>query len=122
MVSGGGNIFIGTNTSPNISPTASYQLNIGNWIYGSGGRIGIADPTPRGTLDVNGQIIATNRLTLAQDSSTTSPTWHMDNSSDRFRIFRQPNITTVGTQVFAITNSGNVGIGIINPTSKLDVN
>ncbi|NML71319.1 hypothetical protein HHL23_16130 [Chryseobacterium sp. RP-3-3] len=52
---GDNNIFIGYNVQPNISNTGSNQLNIGNWIYGDNGKIGIATPTPQATLDVVGK-------------------------------------------------------------------
>jgi len=52
LVSGDNNIFIGTNVQPNISTSASNQLNIGNWIYGSNGNIGIGNPAPAAKLHV----------------------------------------------------------------------
>jgi hypothetical protein len=57
---GNNNIMIGANTNPNVGIDASNQLNIGNWIYGSGGLIGIgaaaAIPTER--LDIGGNATA----------------------------------------------------------------
>lgn len=44
ITSGTNNIIIGTNTQAQ-SNTASNQLNIGGWIYGSGGNIGIGTGT-----------------------------------------------------------------------------
>jgi len=41
LTSGDNNIFIGNSVQPNVSNTASNQLNIGNWIYGNNGQIGI---------------------------------------------------------------------------------
>jgi hypothetical protein len=38
------------------SATASNQLNIGNWIYGVGGNIGIGVSNPSARLEINGQI------------------------------------------------------------------
>jgi hypothetical protein len=35
---------------------SSNQLNIGNWIYGSGGNIGIGIDTPTAKLEVAGQL------------------------------------------------------------------
>ena len=49
------NIFIGKYTAPNISPIASNQLNIGNWIFGNNGKIGIGNlaKTPSDRLDIS---------------------------------------------------------------------
>ena len=38
------------------SPTGSNQLSIGNWIYGSGGNIGIGISNPSKPLTVSGSI------------------------------------------------------------------
>jgi hypothetical protein len=55
-----------------------------------------------------------------------SPTWLIDNAQDTFRIFRQPNFSTPGITYLAISNSGNVGIGLGTTTqmegSLLQVN
>lgn len=58
LTSGSDNIFIGANTFPNVSPTASNQLNIGNWIYGNAGLIGIGSSAtkPIANLDVRGAV------------------------------------------------------------------
>ena len=66
---------------------------------------------------MNGQVIALQRFTIANDTGTTTPTWHIDNGSgtDRFRIFRQPNILSAGTELLTIFSGGNVGIGTATP-------
>ena len=56
LLSGNNNIFIGYNTQPNVSNTASNQLNIGNWIYGNNGNIGIGVTNPTAKLEINWQI------------------------------------------------------------------
>ncbi|MGD9641794.1 MAG: hypothetical protein AB7V08_03545 [Elusimicrobiales bacterium] len=66
---------------------------------------------PRRPLDVGGEIVATNRITIAQNMGTTSLTWHLDNSASTFRIFTQPNIDTVGTERFTINSLGNANLG-----------
>ncbi|OGR39099.1 MAG: hypothetical protein A2X29_10340 [Elusimicrobia bacterium GWA2_64_40] len=66
---------------------------------------------PRRPLDVGGEIVATNRITMAQDMGTASRTWHLDNSAGTFRIFDQPNISTVGTERFTINSLGNANHG-----------
>lgn len=101
-------------------------MNTGNNTIGfmvARGKTGLnTTNAPRRTLDVNGEIIAVNRLTMAQDTGTATRTWHLDNNAGRFRIFEQPNIDTSGTERLTILNSsGNVGIGTAAPGSKLDV-
>ncbi len=49
------NIFIGYNVQPNVWNTSSNQLNIGNWIYGNSGNIGIWISNPSQKLEVNGE-------------------------------------------------------------------
>ncbi|MET0392683.1 MAG: hypothetical protein ABW019_06060, partial [Chitinophagaceae bacterium] len=61
--SGDNNIFIGYNTQPNISTSSSNQLNIGNWIYGDNGKIGINVSTP--TANVH--------LAAGTSTATTAP-------------------------------------------------
>ena len=56
LTSGDNNIFIGAGVIPNIATTASNQLNIGNWIYGNSGSIGIGVLNPGAKLDIAGTI------------------------------------------------------------------
>lgn len=91
-------------------------------IQDSGGNVGIGTTQPRKALDVNGEIVGVNRLTLAQDSGVTTTTWHVDNLAERFRIFHQPNINTAGFERLTIDTNGNVGIGTTQPAVKLAVN
>ncbi len=116
---GSGNNLIGAYFSAkedDNSPWNTAQL----FLHSSGG-VGIGTNQPRAALDVNGQVVAVNRFTMATDNTTTSPTWHIDNYNDRFRIFRQPNINTAGTEFFTIKNSGNTGIGTSSPITVLHV-
>lgn len=88
------------------------------------GNVGIRTATtaPRRPLDVNGEIVTTARMTLAQDMTNTSLTWHLDNSGGRFRVFQQPNINSAGTERLTIlNNNGNVGINTTNPAERLHV-
>lgn len=62
LTQGNNNIFIGYGVQANISTTGSNQLNIGNWIYGDNGKIGIATPTPQATLDVVGKPTVTTAM------------------------------------------------------------
>ncbi len=56
ITTGIGNIMIGHEVQSANGNTASNQLNIGNWIYGSGGNIGIGVSNPSAKLEINGQI------------------------------------------------------------------
>jgi hypothetical protein len=55
LSSGSNNILIGYAAQPNVSTTGSNQLNIGNWIYGNNGKIGIGSGTqnPTARLHIN---------------------------------------------------------------------
>ncbi len=72
---GDGNIFIGRQVNSAVSSSASNQLNIGNWIYGDNGKIGIAQPLPHSTLQVSGSVAAnvvviTANYTIKDDDYT----------------------------------------------------
>ena len=91
------------------------------------GRVGINTGTtivPRAPLDVRGEVIAMSRFTMTRDASSTSPTWHIDNSADRFRIFRQPNLTTPGAEFVSVNSAGNMGIayGPLAAAERLHIN
>jgi hypothetical protein len=85
------------------------------------GSVGIGSTAPRRKLYVLGEIVATNRLTLAQDGGSATRTWHLANSANRLVIFDQPNINTNGTERLTIAPDGNVGIGTATPGARLDV-
>jgi len=56
VTTGSNNIFIGANTTVPVGNTISNQLNIGNWIYGSGGNIGIGVVPSSAKFEIAGQI------------------------------------------------------------------
>jgi trimeric autotransporter adhesin len=56
LTTGNNNIFIGYNTKPNISPTDSFQINIGDAIYGYGGKIGIGVKNPLANFHTQGTV------------------------------------------------------------------
>ena len=69
---GGNNIAIGKSTQ--VTPGASNQLNIGNWIYGNNGSIGIGNTNPLGILDVQSSTkvsLPAPRMTQAQRLAIT---------------------------------------------------
>jgi trimeric autotransporter adhesin len=131
LTSGNNNIFIGSNTQPNIGIGASNQLNIGDWIYGSNGNIGIgsASDNPGAKLDIDGQIMVrggspwvgkvliSNATGLASWWTSTSIIGWQSNY-----IARWLTTTTLGTgSIF--DNGANVGIGTPSPWAyKLNVN
>jgi len=98
QISGDNNIFIGTLTAPNISPTASNQLNIGNWIYGDNGLIGIGAPTPSQRLDV-----ANGNLRIRDINSNTGTTSDQLVSADANGILK-----TVSRNVNAIKTGNTI--------------
>ncbi|OGR52803.1 MAG: hypothetical protein A2049_06780 [Elusimicrobia bacterium GWA2_62_23] len=100
-------------------------LTTGNtYLARDSGTVGIGFPasvTPRRKLDVNGEIVAVNRMTLAQNTDLVSPTWHIDNSGGRFRVFNQPNINASGSERVTVLSNGNVGINSAAPSERLSV-
>ncbi|MFN0081893.1 MAG: hypothetical protein ACKVOM_05195 [Ferruginibacter sp.] len=72
LTSGDNNIFIGNSVQPNISNTASNQLNIGNWIYGNNGNIGIGVVSPAEKLDVMGSVYANEKIFIGTRGDGTA--------------------------------------------------
>jgi len=99
---------------PNIDTAGTERLTIAN------GKVGIGIQAPRRSLDVVGEIVATNGMTLAQDAGSATTIWHLDNNAGRFRIYEAANINGGGTERLTMVN-GNVGIGTAAPNAKLDV-
>lgn len=64
LTAGNNNIFLGNQTAPNVSNTASNQLNIGNWIYGDNGNIGIGKLVPSNKLEITSAAANTSGLTF----------------------------------------------------------
>ncbi len=133
QTSGSNNLFIGNNTQPNISTTASNQLNIGNWIYGNSGSIGIGVLNPAAKLDINGTLKiwwwspGLGKFLTSDATGIASWTWLITATS--LNITGQALGTTLyynGTSWIASTNIYNtwwaVGIGTATPWAKLEIN
>ena len=106
ITSGSGNILIGASISAS-SATASNELNIGNLIRGntSSGFVGIGTANPATPLHVIGEVRVQN------NAATSGASFAQDSSGGL-------TVTNTGVVQFA---TGNVGIGISNPSSKLHV-
>jgi len=95
----------------------------------SGGLVGIGTTNPPDKLTVSGKI------QIQQDSSSNNRIvfrgqpaslfrWNIDNYNpeNTFRIFREDDATSAnGVVVVGINTAGNVGIGLTNPTAKLQL-
>lgn len=75
--------------------------------FPSSGNVGIGITAPTRPLDVTGEVLVRNRVTIAgyNANPANTETWHLDNVGNRFRIFKQPNINTGGVEVLSIDNS-----------------
>lgn len=96
------------------------------------GRIGIGTSSPSAKLTVNGTIYGKENITIYKgtateggqinlESGTSINTWTIDqfegNNSPRLRIFNG-NSDTNG---LSIIENGRIGIGLPNPTEKIDI-
>ncbi|MCR6720397.1 MAG: hypothetical protein NVV59_08895 [Chitinophagaceae bacterium] len=70
LTTGDTNIFIGNDIQPNIGTTNSNQLNLGNWIYGDRGLIGIGLSEPKSKLHLAGGESASGNAPLKLNSGT----------------------------------------------------
>lgn len=70
---GSNNILIGASIQPNISVSASNQLNIGNWIYGDNGKIGLGVAAPTARLHVAAGSSSAPPVLLTQGTNTSTP-------------------------------------------------
>jgi hypothetical protein len=112
-------------TTPSGSVTPLERMRIT-----SAGAVGIGTTSPAATLDVNGNIHATQRLqltsgfanvSLLESSTGVGYRWSLANNGT-YRLQRTANGTySDATTPIIFDASNNVGIGTTNPSQKLDV-
>jgi hypothetical protein len=95
LIVGSNNIAIGYSAQL-VSSTGSNQLNIGNWIYGNNGNIGIWTTSPNYKLEVNGDInaigtVRANGVALTSDSRLKSNVTNIVGGLDTIRSLRAVN-------------------------------
>ena len=146
-VHGNNSLYLGALAGPNNNDSLVWATAIGynaqvdcshcTVIGGTGTdsvSVGIGTASPEKTLDVHGELIirdANNvatflsedslvfvRLATNSDSQSTKVGYYND-GSDKYFFIDPPSGGT--TKEFVILNNGRVGIGINNPTCKLDV-
>jgi trimeric autotransporter adhesin len=127
LTAGNNNIFIGSSTQPNISNTASNQLNIGNWIYGDNGKIGIGVTNPGEKLDVMGNTKTSGSYftSFGTLSLNLMPSVGVPQISDRGTAIGAPSAFNnssivsigIGNQYTIGSGTGNVAIGYTSSAS-----
>lgn len=118
---GSGNISIGYNTSPD-DPTANNQLNIGGWIKGREGNIGINTNDSSQRLVINGNVkllTAGNKFYVATGSNASMGTATLSSGT----VTVNTTAVTTGSKIFVsysgtLTNPGFITtVNIVNGTS-----
>ncbi len=86
-------------------------------------RLGIGTNTPTHKLQVNGQVRATSFANA--DGTAGSPSYRFNSDANTGIYLRAADdiaISTNGTEAVRVDPSGNVGVGGIAPSQKMDVN
>ncbi|HBA60616.1 MAG TPA: hypothetical protein DCZ92_07320 [Elusimicrobia bacterium] len=130
LTTGTRNIIIGYDQDASSGPATSNTLNIGGVIYGnlSSGSIGIGTASPAARLHIYGadpDLILEHTGNPAVRFKTTSGAgrqWaqYVDGTTLDFRI-NDDTALGMGQARLVINTSGNVGIGTLTPSSRLDV-
>jgi hypothetical protein len=130
LSTGSNNIFIGYNVSPNIGITASNQLNIGGWIYGDNGKIGIGVTGPTAKLNLSAGTTSANTAPLKFTSGTNLTTpengaveydgtnYFATSSSTRYTIAK--TLTTTASLNFSSTSAQSSADLTITVTGAAD--
>jgi outer membrane lipoprotein-sorting protein len=132
LTSGDRNIFIGQNVQPNISTTSSNQLNIGNWIYGDNGKIGIGSAAiiPSERMDIaNGNLrvrdinsvsgAVTDNIVVADATGVLKTVAPSTLALEPW--FKATTVSPATQNTDNIYQMGNVGINTLVPTDKLHI-
>ncbi|THU40049.1 hypothetical protein FAM09_09195 [Niastella caeni] len=87
------------------------------------GNVGIGTQTPATKLDVNGIVTAGNAgggyHLIVNDIPTAR--WALGTGNHAFHIANDYPVTTTWAEKFVISRDGNVGIGVTNPSAKLEL-
>ncbi|MFT3676807.1 MAG: hypothetical protein QM781_13015 [Chitinophagaceae bacterium] len=130
VTSGSSNILIGYNVQAPISNTASNQLNIGNWIYGNGGKIGIGVTSPAAVLQLAAGTATASTAPLKFTSGThlTTPengaveyngtNYFVTSGSTRYTLAK--TLTNTATLNFGSTAAGSSADLTITVTGAAD--
>ena len=121
--------FNNTKTGANAYGSYGYNKCTPSMAIDNDGNVGIGTTNPSEVLDVSGSIRVRNKGSIfVGDSIVDSLRMHhltngdsyIDYNSDKNLYFRRTTDGS-GADVLSLDNSGNVGIGITNPTEKLNV-
>jgi hypothetical protein len=146
---GDSSIFIGSRVGPRAGTSVNKQLNIGDWIYGVSGKIGIgaASTNPTNQLQVSGAnatmfdaagFYNTNAYGLGSPSETrinigkiengnlqslgaisALPTTADNSTEGNLKFYSRTGSALV--ERMTVSNLGNVGIGTTSPIAKLHI-
>jgi len=123
----GGNVGIGF-TSPQAAPLGSMKLSVDGDTYVSG-YVGIGTTTPSNLLSLkgSGQNWSTSAAIKIWDSYN-SKGWYVGSANNQTAgdfyirsVAAEADYPVAADQQFTIKQTGNVGIGTINPTTTLDI-
>ncbi len=129
--------YVDNNSGDNLgNHIASENVQLtGNWLSNDGeseglyvadnGFVGINTNTPGSELMVDGHIVSSGMI-FASPGSITEPTFRFGQGEENTG-FSSPDYQTIsaityGVERMRISHNGNVGIGVSNPSSELEVN
>lgn len=112
LTSGNDNIFLGNGVAPNVSATASSQMNIGNKVFADSNKVGILAAMPKSTFEVNGSVgnnirVVTGSAVLGINDYTVIATPAAAGNS-----FTLPDAATCKGRIYAILNYGSVPMAV----------